>query len=308
MANKVELIPITDIPDKTVQRLPTGIKGFDRILGGGFVPGNTVLFAGQPGVGKSTFLLQVSYELASQGYRVLYITGEEALSEIRVRAKRLGTLHPKIIASEVINLEKMLSAIRESNPHVVIIDSLQMVYSEALNKQPGTPTQISYCLSQIIEHARASNRAIITVGHSTKSNTVAGTQKVQHMVDAVFYMYGAGGENRLLFSQKNRYGMSQINWPLKMTPLGIVDAEEEEPEPVNLEEVRPSDNPDREIRLEHDALVEASKKSFSLRLNADKNIRQLFEKAFGKKGVDKIVKYDIIYTLTSNPQTPSSAR
>lgn len=218
--------PINTIPSKTIEKIKTGIYGFDNLIGGGLVPGSTMLFAGMPGIGKSTLLLQLADAFAKYN-KVLYISGEESMSQIKMRADRLGALNPQIYCSENIALEDILLLIESLNPKLLIIDSLQMLYSRASKVMPGSPSQMKKVLLKMIAIAKEKDMVLITIGHSTKSGMIAGLLTLQHMVDATMFMSISEEDGvRLLEVKKNRFGASQGIWELEMAEKGFKDINE----------------------------------------------------------------------------------
>jgi DNA repair protein RadA/Sms len=224
-----KVVPINEIPQSGELRMATNIKGFDSLMGKGLIPGQTIMFAGEPGVGKSTFLLQVSEAIAEQGIPVLYASGEENLPQLRLRADRLGTLNTHILCTNAINLDDIFEAVKSVSPRIIIIDSLQMLYSKSMRQAPGTPTQMRYCLNSMIQFTKENNLILIVVGHSTKTGLVAGLLTLQHMVDTVLFMtIQSENGRRLLTCKKNRFGPAFTGWQLKMTETGLYDLDNNE--------------------------------------------------------------------------------
>ncbi len=206
-------------------RISTGFREFDKLLGGGFIPGQAVLFSGEPGVGKSTLVLQLAENFSRIKQLVLYVSGEESLGQIKLRATRLNALNSDIRCSEGICLTDILASVGEVNPSIVIIDSLQMTYANELRYPPGSPVQMRYCLSSLIKMAKSENRILITIGHTTKSGLIGGLLTLQHMVDTTFLMRISPDTGiRQVEIRKNRFGEAQTAWEVAMTSEGIVDA------------------------------------------------------------------------------------
>ena len=285
MDNVLSLVNIS--PD-AAKRLPTKIENFDKLLGGGFVQGSTILFAGEPGVGKSTFLLQIAQKLAEQNYKVLYASGEETLGQIKLRAIRLSVNNPEIWCSEIINLEKLFEIIKEVNPEFIIVDSLQMIYSKALRQPPGSPSQMRYCLASLIEYTKTHNKILVAIGHATKAGLVAGIMTLQHMTDAVFFMTLISGDLRQIYSRKNRFGASQIAWRIRMTPVGVIDASYE----ITDEQAE-----GKSIIISYESIREILARSFFNSMVIHSDFKYLFEKKFGKTELNKIKGYDAVYHL-----------
>jgi DNA repair protein RadA/Sms len=189
------------------RRLPTGFDELDRVLGGGLVPGAVVLVGGDPGIGKSTLLLQVVARMARAGHRALYVTGEESELQIRLRAERLAACDPHVLVVAETEMSRVCDHISEVEPEVVVADSIQTLYRNDLPSAPGTVTQVRECAFELIRVAKISNRPIFLVGHVTKEGDVAGPRVLEHMVDAVLYLEGERyQELRVLRAQKNRFG------------------------------------------------------------------------------------------------------
>lgn len=302
---KKDLVSILDIPDTDIQRVSTGMPGFDEFLGGGLVPGTAILFAGEPGVGKSTLLLQIAYRMATTGQKVLYATGEESLAQIKIRANRIHALHPNIFCTDKIQLEAVSEMAEQIEAKVIIVDSLQMVYSDSMTKEPGSKSQITYCLSRLIEQARLNGQTLITVGHSNKTGGIAGLQTLQHMVDVTLYMYAVGGENRRIFAKKNRYGLAQTNWEIQMKPEGIIDPKHKQTnQAVQITTIAVADSEIKRLQKEGKELVLPYKSIQSIldkggkldRWSLKADMKWLFQEQFGKE-LDDSIEYDIIYTI-----------
>lgn len=215
---------LDQIQAQYLPRLKTKFREFDELLNGGFVVGSVVLFAGLPGVGKSTFLLQIAYHYAEQGYKVLYVLGEENLSQLRSRAERLKAVSPLIFCTEEIEIEHILGIISEAGVEIIIIDSLQTVRSQAAKQGAGTPTQTRLAIEIMTEIAKKQNKTVILVGHSTKTGSIAGTQTLQHVVDTVLFMDGQEDGLRTIVVKKNRFGKSYINWGIRLTEEGFKES------------------------------------------------------------------------------------
>lgn len=205
-SESLELVRLEDIELGKEFRLVTKFKEFDRVLGGGLVRGEVVLISGNPGIGKSTFLLQLLDEYSKTG-NVFYISGEESLRQIKQRSERLGVSSKTLYLANETNLEKIESTILKENPKIVVIDSIQTLYSENVNSIPGSVTQIKETTLKIIELAKSKEISFFIVGHITKDGKVAGPKLLEHMVDAVVQIEGE--ENnffRIIRTLKNRFG------------------------------------------------------------------------------------------------------
>ena len=285
-------IKIIDIENAELQRIQTGIKSFDEFVGGGLVPGSTFIFAGQPGVGKSTFVLQLSNALADGGTKVLYASGEESLTQVKQRADRLGALHPEIWCSEALNLEPLFETIESVNPDVIIIDSLQMLYSKDVKQPAGSPSQMRQCLHKLIGFAKKNNKVLLVIGHSTKAGLIAGLLTLQHMVDVVLFMELMDDGHRRMVGKKNRYGSTNVQWIVEMTSTGLQELDSDYSAPAKM----------RTIEVTYPEIVgviESSGKisEFWNRFNLHTPILWLFGRLYGDEDLKNIQQYDIIYRL-----------
>jgi DNA repair protein RadA/Sms len=206
-------------------RAATGIEELDRVLGGGLVPASAVLVGGDPGIGKSTLLLQVAARLAQSGKRVLYITGEEAIEQVRLRARRLGVADCPIELAASINVRDITASLeRTRDATLVVIDSIQTMWLDAIDSAPGTVSQVRACSFELIRAAKANNFALVLVGHVTKEGGIAGPRVLEHMVDAVLYFEGDRGHQfRILRAVKNRYGATDEIGVFEMTDVGLAE-------------------------------------------------------------------------------------
>ena len=206
-------------------RIECGISELDRVTGGGFVRGSVILLGGEPGIGKSTLLIQAAAALALAGHRSVYISGEEAAAQVRLRAQRLGlNAAPVELASET-SVEDILATLTiGAPPRLVIIDSIQTMWTEIVDSAPGTVTQVRASAQALIRYAKASGAAVILVGHVTKDGQIAGPRVVEHMVDAVVSFEGDSGHQfRLLRAVKNRYGATDEIGVFEMTNGGLAE-------------------------------------------------------------------------------------
>jgi DNA repair protein RadA/Sms len=206
-------------------RAITGIEELDRVLGGGLVPSSAVLVGGDPGIGKSTLLLQTAARLAASGKRVLYITGEEAIEQVRLRARRLGCADTSIELAASINVRDITASLeRARDATLVVIDSIQTMWLDAIDSAPGTVSQVRACSFELIRAAKANNFALVLVGHVTKEGGIAGPRVLEHMVDAVLYFEGDRGHQfRILRAVKNRYGATDEIGVFEMTDVGLAE-------------------------------------------------------------------------------------
>ncbi len=212
---------ISDIAGELVLRIPSTIKELDSVLGGGLVPGSVVLIGGEPGTGKSTLLLQAG-ALYAKTQRVLYVSGEESPSQIALRANRLGISEKELYVVSETSLENVKTTIENLKPQLLILDSVQTIYSQELESQPGSVAQLRECSHEIITLAKALSMATFLVGHVTKEGAIAGPKILEHMVDVVLYFEGTSIHTfRLLRSIKNRFGSTNELGVFEMTGKGM---------------------------------------------------------------------------------------
>lgn len=215
---------LSSIEMKEEERVSTGSEELNRVLGGGIVPGSLVLVGGDPGIGKSTLLLQVCQKLSADGREVLYISGEESLKQIRLRADRIGSFSDKLRLFCETNLDIIQDTIRESRPEVVIIDSIQTMYNENVSSAPGSVSQVRESTSVLLQLAKGLGISIFIVGHVTKEGTVAGPRVLEHMVDTVLYFEGdRHASYRILRAVKNRFGSTNEIGVFEMREEGLVE-------------------------------------------------------------------------------------
>jgi DNA repair protein RadA/Sms len=190
------------------QRLATGIAEFDRAIGGGIVPGSAMLVGGDPGIGKSTLLLQVAARLAGEGRRVVYVSGEEAANQVRLRALRLGLGRAPVELAAATSVRDILTTLGDGEPpHLLIIDSIQTMHSDLIEGAPGTVSQVRASAQELVRFAKQRNTALVLVGHVTKDGTIAGPRVLEHMVDTVLSFEGERSHQyRILRAMKNRFG------------------------------------------------------------------------------------------------------
>ena len=208
-------------------RLPTGMAELDRVLGGGLVPGSAVLVGGDPGIGKSTLLLQAAAALASRGAPVVYLSGEEAPAQVRMRAARLGLSQAPVALGTETNLANIIATLgKAKSPALIVIDSVQTLWSEGLEAAPGTISQLRGCASALVSWAKGSGSTLVLVGHVTKDGQIAGPKVIEHMVDTVLYFEGqSGNQFRILRSVKNRFGPTDEIGVFEMRYEGLQQAE-----------------------------------------------------------------------------------
>ena len=254
---------ITEIVGEEKGRFQTGIGEFDRVLGGGIVFGSVILVGGDPGIGKSTLLLQMMSHLASTRKKVLYVSGEESLQQTRMRADRLGVSSDHLFVVSETSLEKILQDIQTLRPSTVVIDSIQTIYSSDLPSTPGSISQVREASSKLLYLAKHLSIPIFLVGHVTKEGFIAGPKVLEHMVDTVLYIEGeANHAFRILRAVKNRFGSTNEIGVFEMKDSGLVEVLSpsefflsERTQPASGSAVMPSIEGSRPILIELQALV-----------------------------------------------------
>ena len=220
-------IPITQIQQDNVTRFSSFNDEFDLVLGGGIVPGSLTLIGGSPGVGKSTLLLKVAGSISKSGKKVLYVSGEESAGQIKLRANRLDANHDDLFLLSEIKLEEIQDELLRQNYEVVIIDSIQTIYSSNLTSAPGSVSQVREITFELMRKAKESDIAMFIIGHITKDGSIAGPRVLEHMVDTVLYFEGeASRELRMLRGFKNRFGSTSEIGIFEMTAEGLISAKD----------------------------------------------------------------------------------
>lgn len=214
--------PICDVAALTYSRITSDISELDDVLGGGLVQGSVVLLGGDPGIGKSTLLLQAADQYASLNHKVLYVSGEESASQIALRSERLNAKSKNLLVFSETSLEEILNQIESIQPKILVIDSIQTVYTGQIESQPGSVGQLRECAFQLIGLAKQKGIATFLVGHVTKEGAIAGPKVLEHMVDVVLYFEGASSQSfRLLRSMKNRFGSTNELGVFEMVGHGL---------------------------------------------------------------------------------------
>lgn len=230
------ITPLNQILPIPPKRFTTGLVYFDDVLGGGLVEGSTLILSGAPGAGKSTLVVEVAYRLAQNNLKVLYIAGEENKKQIKMRTERLSINSGGLYLDEDIQVEKVIFAIENLSPRVVIVDSLQMLYTDTLKTPASSPTQMRHCLQKLCALAKGKNITIIFIGHSTKSGYIAGLQSLQHTVDCVLWLSLNEDNTRTFQAQKNRFGSIEPKYTLYMNEFGLFDHPEDKIAFGNIQE------------------------------------------------------------------------
>ena len=222
----VELVALAG-DTQEAPRLPSGIAELDRVTGGGFVPGSALLVGGDPGIGKSTLLTQAAAALAKGGHSVVYVSGEEAVAQVRLRARRLAAVEENIGLAAETSVENILATLKAGEPPaLLIIDSIQTLWTDSVESAPGSVTQVRASAQALIRYAKRHGTILVLVGHVTKDGQIAGPRVVEHMVDAVLYFEGEGGHHfRILRTVKNRFGPTDEIGVFEMSDGGLKEVE-----------------------------------------------------------------------------------
>jgi DNA repair protein RadA/Sms len=231
--NEAKALRLMDVSPEGVSRIATHNTEFDRVLGGGVVPGSLILLGGEPGAGKSTLLLQIARNLQQDGFRVLYASGEESAQQIKIRADRLedpkgcpsaGVAEGIYLLAES-NLESILSSVEDVQPSALVVDSVQTAFSETLESAPGSVSQVRHVAMQFLNLAKTRNLPVFLVGHVTKDGSIAGPKALEHIVDVVLYFEGERQQNhRIIRAVKNRFGAANEVGIFEMTSRGLIPA------------------------------------------------------------------------------------
>jgi DNA repair protein RadA/Sms len=215
-------VPLTALGATTFERIAVPIGELDRVLGGGLVPGSLVLIGGDPGIGKSTLVLQAAAALATDALPVLYVSGEESAQQVKLRADRLGIRGDQVLVLPETNLEEILSAAEATSPRLLIVDSIQTMYLEDVTSAAGSVAQVRECTARLMQWAKPRQTPVLIVGHVTKEGTIAGPRVLEHMVDAVLYLEGDRyHQYRILRAVKNRFGSTDEVGVFEMADAGL---------------------------------------------------------------------------------------
>lgn len=219
-----EPVPITDVEIEEAERVKTGIGGLDSLFGGGLVHGSVLLLGGEPGIGKSTLSLELASKLASQGKKVLYVSGEESLVQVKMRAERISALSDNILLMAETNLDMIVNAIKKIDPYLVIVDSIQTVFLPELQSSPGSVGQVRECAGSLSFLAKDKGITLIIIGHVTKEGTIGGPKTLEHLVDVVLYFEGQRFDDfRVLRAVKNRFGPTNELAIFQMSSMGLLE-------------------------------------------------------------------------------------
>ena len=290
---RVRARSLGDITLEPEMRLISGVAEFDRVLGGGLVPGSLVLIGGDPGIGKSTIILQILERLSQQGLKTLYLSGEESLQQIKLRAERLGATSNHLLVMTGTCIEETREALEEIKPDIIAVDSIQTIYTESLSSAPGSISQVREVASHFMALAKSSGIPVFLVGHVTKDGAIAGPKALEHLVDTVLYFEGDGGHLiRILRSEKNRYGSTNEIGVFEMKDSGLEEVRnpskiflQERPEDVPGSVVIPCLEGTRPVLVEIQALVGPSPLGMPRRtaIGVDHNRISLLVAVLGKK-------------------------
>ena len=216
--------PITEVAGEDHERLLVGIAEFDRVLGGGIMPGSVVLVGGDPGIGKSTLLLQMAGQLAASGLKIVYISAEESPAQIRLRASRIGALCDDLLVLSETNLDAIFEQLKQHEAAALIIDSIQTIYRPEMESAPGSVTQVRESAARLVYFSKESGVPVFLVGHVTKEGTVAGPRVLEHLVDTVLYLEGERHHHfRILRAAKNRFGSTNEIGLFEMRDVGLIE-------------------------------------------------------------------------------------
>jgi DNA repair protein RadA/Sms len=266
-------VAFTDIESQDDVRVSSGITEFDRVLGGGIVPGSLVLIGGDPGIGKSTLLLEVADKLSASGRRVVYISGEESERQIKMRGERLGVGAERVYLLSETNLENIFAEIESNEPGAVIVDSIQTVFSSQIESAPGSVSQVREVAGRFLMFAKSRGVPVFLIGHVTKEGSIAGPKALEHVVDTVLYFEGDRHHNhRIVRATKNRFGAANELGVFEMTGAGLVPVAnpseiflQERPENAAGSVVMVSMEGTRPMLVEVQALVSGSQYNYPLR-------------------------------------------
>ncbi len=299
--------PITEIEAEEGGRLKTRIEEFDRVLGGGIVAGSIILIGGDPGIGKSTLLLQVSDRLSREELKVLYVSGEESPGQTRIRGERLGIHAANLLVLSETSLDKILNELQKLKPSVLVIDSIQAVFTSELQSAPGSISQVRESSARLMQLAKGTGIPIFLIGHVTKEGSIAGPRVVEHMVDTVLYFEGgASHPYRILRAVKNRFGPTNEIGVFEMKESGLEEVLSpseiflsERPENVSGSVVVPSMEGSRPILVEIQALVTSSSLAIPRRtaIGVDYNRLALLVAVLEKKMGLKLYNQDIFLNV-----------
>jgi len=310
-------IPLTKIVKDGEERTATKVAEFDRVMGGGIVNGSITLVGGDPGIGKSTLLLQIGYKIALQNKKILYVSGEESAKQLKMRAERLGASCDGLEILPENDLGLILAVLDKTKYDIVVVDSIQTAYTQELESAPGSVSQIRECAYHLINFAKASGTSFFLVGHVTKEGAIAGPRVLEHMVDTVLYFEGERSHTyRILRSVKNRFGSTNELGIFQMTEQGL--SEVKNPSQAFLSERRKgspgsvvvcSIEGTRPLLLELQALVAPSTFGMPQRIcsGVDNRRVSILLAILEKRGKMNLSKYDVFVNLAGGVKTEEPA-
>jgi DNA repair protein RadA/Sms len=307
-------LSLEEISTEEHKRILSGMKEFDNLLGGGIVPGSLILLAGEPGIGKSTLLLQIAFSIQEKNYPVLYISGEESLSQTKFRARRISEKIPPVKFLAENELETILSVLNSDKFSLVIVDSIQTIYSNSIPTSPGGVVQVRECTSKLMNFAKKNNTAIFLVGHITKEGDIAGPKILEHLVDVVLYLEGDRYQDlRILRAIKNRFGPTNDLALFEMRDIGLLEITdisrrllEERNKNISGALVVPIMEGARPILVEIQSLISKSITTFPKRICMGLDINKLslilaiLEKKLNLKFYDKDVFFNVVGGIRIN--------
>ncbi len=305
-----EAVSLADVEQRKTERLTTGIPEFDRVLGGGLVAGSLILLGGDPGIGKSTLLLQVAGNLAQSGSKVLYLSGEESLSQLRLRSLRLHINEPNVYVLNDPDLEHLENTLDKIQPELIMIDSIQTVFLSSVDGAQGSVTQLKECTARLMSLAKSSGRIFFIVGHVTKEGALAGPRMLEHMVDVVAYFEGERNYHyRILRGIKNRFGSTDEIGVFEMSAQGLLQVAEpavvflqqrEEHAQIAGSAVAVSFEGTRPLLIEVQALVASTGSSYARRMamGIDQNRLALIIAVLEKKCGFHLAHNDVYVKIT----------
>lgn len=316
-SSKESIMKLSDVEERDFSRIDTDFSELNRVLGGGLVEGSVNLIGGDPGIGKSTILLQVVANLAKKNFKVLYISGEESKNQIKLRAKRLKIEIDNIYIYCATNVEDIIKNCLEFKPDILIIDSIQTMYIPSVKSSPGSVSQVKDSTQEISKYCKSNNVSSFLIGHITKDGTIAGPKVLEHIVDAVFYFEGEqGGKYRMLRANKNRFGEVNELGVFAMTELGLKEVKN--PSAIFLskydKEVSGSSlmvtkEGSRPLILEIQALVTETNSEIARRIciGLDKDRLSLIMAILQKTLRSKFYKYDVYVSVVGGVKVSETA-
>lgn len=315
--SKERIMKLSDVIEKDFSRIDTGLSELNRVLGGGLVEGSVNLIGGDPGIGKSTILLQVVDNMAKKGLKVLYISGEESKTQIKIRGSRLNVNMDNIYIYCATNVKDIIEVCLDFKPNLLIVDSIQTMYMPEVKSSPGSVTQVKDSTQEITKYCKSNNVSAFVIGHITKDGAIAGPKVLEHIVDAVFYFEGEqGSKYRMLRSNKNRFGEVNEIGVFAMTELGLKEVKN--PSAIFLskyeKEVAGSSllitkEASRPLIVELQALVSETNSDIARRIciGLDKDRLSLIMAILQKRLRSKFYKYDVYVSIVGGVKISETA-